>query len=43
VGLNPGANPASAIYNASAVKNYNAMSSLVLKTKENIFSYLKTL
>jgi hypothetical protein len=40
----PGANPTTAIYNASAVKIYNAMSSLMrLESKNKVFLLLKTL
>jgi hypothetical protein len=37
----PGANPTIAIYNASAVKIYNAKSSLLRFENGNIFFYLK--
>jgi hypothetical protein len=36
----PGANPIIASYNASAVKIYNATSSLVHFENENVFFYL---
>jgi hypothetical protein len=35
----PGANPSIAIYNASAVKIYNATGSLARFVSENIFTY----